>query len=217
MCEPRRVAAASAHAKQRDVPHLETRRLILRAWRRDDAAAYMRIVADEEVMRHIGTGWRYRVKRLAAAALARLSDVEARRAIARMRRHWRTRGFGEWAVEDKATGTLLGQVGFVHHADWRADRSRVEVGWMLTRSAWGRGFASEAATAALAHGFDTLALERIVSITRPENVRSERVMQRIGLAPVGRTRWKGGAVIWYALDRATWCARRDGTAAQEIA
>ena len=187
------------------MPRLETPRLLLRAWRpAEDVAAYKEMLDDPEVMRHIGVGWRYAVKRAAAALLGVVSDVEARRAIAHLIRHWRTRGYGEWAVVEKASGALIGQIGLVHHADWLADPTQIEVGWMLARRAWGKGLATEGARATLRYAFDALGIERVVSITRPENQRSLRVMQRLGLEPVGSAEWKGGTVLWYAIDRATY-------------
>src|SRR5512134_4018440 len=102
------------------VPQLETPRLRLRAWTEADVADYKRIIGDPEVMRHLGVGLRYRVKRAAAAALALVTDSEARRGVANLIEHWRTWGYGEWAVEEKASGALLGQVGLVHQSDWLA-------------------------------------------------------------------------------------------------
>jgi RimJ/RimL family protein N-acetyltransferase len=186
------------------VPQLETARLRLRGWREEDVADYRLIIGDPEVMRYLGAGVRYRLKRAAASVLGLLSDVEARRGVARLIEHWRVWGYGEWAVEEKASGALIGQVGLVHHGDWRADQAKVDIGWMLARRAWGRGLATEAARASLAYAFEELGMQRIVSIARPPNRRSERVMKRIGLAFVGRTYWKGGDVFWYAIDRAAW-------------
>jgi RimJ/RimL family protein N-acetyltransferase len=186
------------------VPRLETPRLLLRAWSGDDVEDYARIIGDPEVMRHLGEGRRYRVKRVAASVVSRISDIEARREVVRLIRHWRACGFGEWAVEEKATGSLIGKVGLIHHPDWVADPVNVEVGWLLARQTWGHGYATEAGREALAHAFEELEMERIVSICRPQNRESERVMQRLGLSFAGRTRWKGGEVIWYATDRAAW-------------
>ena len=203
-------AAVRPPASEPDL-EIETYRLRLRRWRDGDVAAYARIIRDPEVMRLLGCGARYRAKRALASAAAAVSTIEARQAIARMERHWRAHGFGEWAVEDKATGTLLGAVGLVHHADWVADPADAEVGWLLATHAWGRGFATEAGRASLEHAFGELGLARLVSIARPANERSVRVMQRLGLEYAGRTRWKGGPVVWYALDRAGWQRQIEAT------
>lgn len=186
------------------VPRIETRRLWLRPWSAGDIEEYARIVRDPAVMRYMGCGLRYGTKRAVASLVALVSDVESRLSIWRLVRHWQRCGFGEWAVEEKATGALIGQIRLTHHPDWIADPANVEIGWLLAHHAWGRGFATEGATASLAYAFERLELERIVSIAQPQNVRSQHVMQRIGLSPVGGTHWKGCEVVWWAIDRVTW-------------
>jgi RimJ/RimL family protein N-acetyltransferase len=191
----------------RAVPSLETPRLWLRPWHAADAGPYARIIGDPEVMRHVGAGLRYHARRRCAALVPLLAEVEARRAIRSLGDHWETHGFGEWAVEEKASGALVGQIGLVHLPDWTADSTDVEVGWLLARDAWGRGFATEGGRASLAYAFDRLGMERVVSVARRSNHRSERVMQRLGLSPAGRIRWKGSEVVWYGIDREQWRLR----------
>lgn len=186
------------------VPRLETARLWLRPWSPGDIRAYADILRHPDVMRYMGSGLRYTVKRAVAAVLACGTDIEFRWRMRRLVRHWRQWGFGEWAVEEKATGLLIGQIGLTHHPDWIADPAKIEIGWVLARHAWGRGLATEGAAASLAYAFECLELDRIVSITWPQNVRSQGVMARIGLTPVGQTQWKGSDVVWWAIDRATW-------------
>lgn len=197
-------AGRTSDARIGDVPQLETPRLRLRAWGEHDVPEYACILRDPEVMRYLGSGLRYALKRKAASLVASVSDVEARRGIRKLAAHWSRCGFGEWAVEDKASGELIGQIGLHHHPDWVADPAKVEVGWLLARRAWGRGFATEGARASLAYAFDRLAMDRIVSISLLPNVRSQWVMERLGLSRVGQTRWKGSEVVWYAIDRAAW-------------
>ena len=166
--------------------------------------AYARIIRDPEVMRHLGSGVRYRVKRTMASALAAVSDIEARRELRTMTRHWQRHGFGLWAVEEKASGALLGSVGLTVLDDWSQDPSSIELGWLLSRPSWGRGLGREAGLACLAYGFDDLQLPRIVSVTLVQNSRSERLIQGLGFSFMGRTRWKRNDVVWYAMDRSTW-------------
>ena len=159
-------------------------------------------------MRYLGSGLRYRLKRAAGGVVAAFSDIEARRAIRRLIGHWELHGFGEWAAEEKASGRLVGKIGLHHHADWRAERFKVEVGWLLARDAWGKGYATEGAVASLEDAFERVGLERVISIAHVENQRSLRVMERIGLSLVGRTRWRRSDVCWYAIDRGEWLRRR---------
>jgi RimJ/RimL family protein N-acetyltransferase len=187
-----------------EAPSLESERLVLRSWRDADLAPYTRLLADREVMRHLGAGWRYTVKRAAAQALAVVSDIEARRDLSTMENHWDRLGCGEWAVEERSSGALVGRIGFKHHPDFDADRSKVEIGWMLARRVWGHGYATEGAALALAHAFERLGLQRVISITTPDNERSLGVMRRLGMTPEGRTRWHGFEVVWSAIDRPRW-------------
>ena len=185
-------------------PVLETDRLLLRPWRAEDVAPYARILRDPEVMRHMGSGARHRLKRLGAGALGRVSRLEARRAIASLRGHWERHGYGEWAVEDRATGALLGSIGLKHQDDWTAEAAKVEIGWLLAREAWGQGLATEGARAGVAYAFGECGIDRLISIALPANPRSIGVMERLGLDFQGRTRWRGGEVVWYAIDREAW-------------
>jgi RimJ/RimL family protein N-acetyltransferase len=172
----------------------------------------MAILRDPEVLRQIGSGPLYRAKRAAASMIARVSDLEARRTIAGLRRHWTRHGFGEWAVEEKASGTLIGKIGLVHHPDWRLGPSQVEIGWTLVRPAWGRGLATEGASAALDDAFRRLGLECVVSIARRDNRRSQRVMEKLGMRRQGEARWRGSDMVWYALDRGAWLRRDEPVA-----
>jgi RimJ/RimL family protein N-acetyltransferase len=187
-----------------DRPRLETERLVLREWRADDVGAYARIVGDPEVMRHLGSGPAFRLKRAGARLVGWVSDVEARHGMRRLVDHWQRNGFGEWALEEKATGALIGQIGLTHHPDWVADEANVEIGWMLARAVWGRGFATEGGAVALRYAFETLGLPRVISIAVPGNRRSLGVMERLGLSFAGETVWKRRTFTWYAIDRAQW-------------
>jgi ribosomal-protein-alanine N-acetyltransferase len=196
------------------VPTLETERLRLRPWRATDAEEYARIIGDPEVMRHVGAGLRYRARLRCLAHFPVLAEIDARRTIGHLTGHWERYGFGEWAVEEKASSALIGQIGLVHLLDWTADSSNVEVGWLLARHTWGRGLATEGGKASLAYAFEQVGLERVVSVARRANERSERVMQRLGLSLAGRTHWKGSEVVWYAIDREQWTRSRADAGAE---
>ena len=189
------------------MPGLETARLRLRAWDEGDVEAYARILADREAMRYLGFGLGASARHAAAATAFPVARTQARRAIARYRRHWVAHGFGQWVIEEKQRGELIGRIGLFKHPDWTADRTNDEVGWLLARSTWGNGFATEGGRASLGFAFGQLGLPRVVSITQPANARSLRVMERLGLSFVGRTWWRGGEVIWYAIDRDAWLER----------
>ena len=164
------------------------RRLLLRGWRDGDIEPYARLCADPEVMRFIGDG-------------STLTRGQSEKQISRFIRHWDERGFGLWAMEEKETGTFVGFAGLAHQEDWAEGEHKTEVGWRLGREFWGRGLATEAARAGVAYGFETLGLERIISIIQPGNTASRRVAEKAGLTPRGETRWRGADVIWYAINR----------------
>lgn len=172
---------------------IETARLLLRQWKDEDLDAYAQICADPEVMRYMGTG-------------GPLTREQTEERVAKIRYHWEGRSFGMWAVEEKASGAFVGRIGLLYHDDWLED-DKIEVAWLLDRSRWGRGLATEGALASLRYGFEGLGLERIISIALPKNAASRRVMEKAGLSLRGETRWKNFDVVWYAIDRLVWESR----------
>lgn len=165
---------------------IETERLLLRGWRDTDVNAYARICADPQVMRYM----------LPARPL---THAEAAYDLQRLREHWREHGFGHWAVEEKETGALVGRTGLKRHDDWDLDPENTEVGWLYARSAWGRGYATEGARAAVDFCFAELGRPEVISIAHPENRASRRVMENVGLTFAGCRHWAGRGldVVWY--------------------
>jgi len=149
---------------RRGVTELRTARLLLRSWRDDDLEPFAALNADPDVMRWFPST----MTREQSDAL-----VERQRAL------HEERGWGLWAVESPE-----GFAGFVGLNEPRFEAHftpAVEVGWRLARHAWGKGYATEAARAAVAFGFDELGLDEIVSFTTVGNERSRRVMERLGM------------------------------------
>ncbi|NNL67045.1 MAG: GNAT family N-acetyltransferase [Myxococcales bacterium] len=144
---------------------MRTERLLLRAWRESDLEPFARLNADPVVMEHF------------PAPLGRTgSDELARRIGTGIERD----GYGLWAVETPDL-PFAGYVGLAAPRFEAHFTPAVEVGWRLAREAWGRGYATEGARAAVAYGFGTLGLSEIVSFTVPRNVRSRRVMEKLGM------------------------------------
>jgi RimJ/RimL family protein N-acetyltransferase len=162
-------------------PVLHTERLTLRTFTDADLEAYAAMCADDEVMRFIGAG----------GAVGR--DV-AWRQMALFAGHWVLRGYGMWAVEEKASGTLVGRAGFLNPEGWPAN----ELGWLMARPFWGRGYALEAALAARRHGREGLRLGgRLISLIRADNVRSIALAQRLGARHEETIEFMGGqAQVW---------------------
>jgi len=168
-------------------PMLETARLRLRLFRDDDLDAYADLCADPLVMRFLSEG-------------RTLDRVEAWRQMAMFLGHWHLRGFGVWAVEERATGSLIGRIGFFQPEGW----PDFELVWTLARSRWGNGFATEGARAALAHAFTTLGRDRVVSFIHPDNRASIRVAERLGMQPDGTAEVLGRTLLLYAIRREEW-------------
>ena len=145
---------------------LTTERLILRAWREEDLAAFAALNADPRVMEFLP-------QRLERAG----SDALAGRIAAHLRQH----GFGLWAVEVRSGPPFIGFVGLEAPSFEAHFTPCLEVGWRLAFEAWGRGYATEAARGALAHGFAALGRTEIVSFTTRANRRSRAVMERLGM------------------------------------
>jgi ribosomal-protein-alanine N-acetyltransferase len=147
-------------------PRLHTERLVLRQWRADDVAAMAAIDGDADVMVFLGGA---RTPQQTAAAIDREAVGLA------------LRGVGRFAVEHRGTGELLGRVGLGVALFDAPFTPAVEIGWRLSRRHRGQGFATEAALAALRHGFDALELDEIVAFTATANVGSRAVMDRLGM------------------------------------
>ena len=142
---------------------LTTPRLVLRTFRRDDLPHYAALNAHPEVVRYLG------------GALTRQHSDEIAEWAQQV---YAEEGIGLLAVERREDGVFLGMCGLHHQESYPDD---VEVAWRFAYEHWGNGYATEAATAWLDHGFGTLGLPRIISITDTPNERSLAVMRRLGM------------------------------------
>jgi RimJ/RimL family protein N-acetyltransferase len=144
---------------------INTERLIMRGWRESDTAPWAAMNADPEVRQYLGP--LLTVEQSSAWILNFQDDLDRY-------------GFGFWAVEVRASGEFIGFTG-LDTVDDEMPFTGVEAGWRLARSAWGHGYATEAALAALQYGFDIMGLPEIVALTMARNLRSRAVMRRIGM------------------------------------
>jgi RimJ/RimL family protein N-acetyltransferase len=178
---------------QVDTMILKTPRLTLRNWRDTDRGAFAALNADPEVMRDLG------------GPLERgQSDAKLDRYVAAFERH----GFCRWVLED-SRGLFLGYAGVMPSEPNHPLGPHAEIGWRLVRSAWGHGYATEAARAALVDAFARKGLAEVISYASSDNVRSQAVMGRLGLQrdssrdfskPHGDGLWHG--LVWVARPEA---------------
>jgi ribosomal-protein-alanine N-acetyltransferase len=169
------------------VIELRTARLRLRPFTHADAPAHLALYQDPEVTRQLGGG----------PFLGDQIAARSGRAIDKFVSHWTERGFGVFAVEELETGRFLGQCG-LNTID---ELGEVEILYALERPVWGRGLATEAASAALAFGFDEARLPRIVAVTRPEHHASRAVMEKLGMRYEREVQVFGIRAVLYALAR----------------
>jgi len=173
------------------VTTVETARLLLRPWQPGDLERLVRLYADPQVARYVSRDGQPIPRERSVPAFEHFVE------------QWERKGYGPWAAVDKHSGRWLGEIGLNELPDFPGPH-KVEVGWELDPSVWGRGLATEGGRAAVRYGFQVVGLERIVSATVPANVASRRVMEKCGLTFQGELFGRGIALVWYAIDRAEW-------------
>jgi RimJ/RimL family protein N-acetyltransferase len=166
-----------------EVPNLETERLRFRGHRLEDFADSAAMWSDPVVTRHIG-----------GKPFSR-EEVWAR--MLRYVGHWAWLGFGYWALEEKATGDFVGELGF---ADYKRDiqpslDGTPELGWALATRVHGKGYATEAVRAAIAWGDEHFGKARTACLIHPENLASIRVAEKCGYREFQRATYKDHMVI----------------------
>ncbi|WP_341915179.1 GNAT family N-acetyltransferase [Ferrovibrio terrae] len=170
---------------------IETERLVLRRFEGRDFEGLARFYADDQVMRHM----------LPGRGLPRAQAQErAKSNIHNFNDHWDRRGYGVWALLDRASGRLIGQCGL----RWVPEAEQTELLYLLAKTAWGRGLASEAGRAALQFGFDRAGLDTLIALTAPENRGSQRVLTKLGFAYTGDGPIWEKTVSWFNLPRESW-------------
>jgi RimJ/RimL family protein N-acetyltransferase len=148
---------------------IETPRLRLRRWRPQDRAPFFAINTEPEVLRYLPP-----LTRVACDVM--LDRIEA---------HFAEHGWGYWALEEKDSGALIGACGLMHIPFEAFFTLAVEIGFRLSTSWQGKGFATDAARAVLVQAFGPLGLSRVVSFTSLLNTPSLRVMERLGMKRIG--------------------------------
>lgn len=169
------------------IPKIVTKRLILRGYEEDDLDAFTDMYGNPDVMRYIGSG-------------QTSNRSESWRLMAVMLGHWHLRGYGSWAVEERTSGAMIGRVGCWHPEGWPG----FEIGWMIRREFWGKGFATEASSVAMEFAFEELEQPHVISIIQPENAASRRVAEKLGEKLEGTAEVLGKECVVYGISREEW-------------
>lgn len=178
-----------------DIPVIETSRLILRVPTLEDFGAWAAFCADTEATRFIGG----------------VTDVHAAwRGMAAAAGGWTLQGFGVWSAIEKGSGRWVGRIGYVMPWGWPG----TEVGYCIARDAWGAGYATEAARAAVDFAFDHLGWSEVIHTIRHDNARSQAVALRLGARPAGAVEMPPPLERCekWVQTRSEWAARRSGAA-----
>ena len=168
------------------IPSLTTPRLILRPFKFKDALPLHRILVEPGVLRYFPNPSPPTVKKV-------------RNLITQQIDHWTTRGYGWWVVEQPEHNELMGWCGL----QYLPETGETEIGYLLGKAHWGKGYATEAASATLRFGFENLAIEKIIAVVHPENTASTRVLEKLGFRDPIRTSYFGMDCLRYLAERNT--------------
>lgn len=188
-----------------DLPtEFESERLFMRAYRSCDAALYLRMVREN---------WDHLYEFIPPIVQEMQEEADAEAFMRWVNSEWQQRNLFLFSVWEKATGMYAGEV-YLANPDWHVPS--IELGYFLVQSCTGKGFATEAARAALQYAFETLQVSRVDLQCRADNTPSQRVAKRCGFRLEGRQRLrhrlKTGALVdrlWYGLLRSEWERERN--------
>ena len=166
------------------IPTIETGRLWLRPFTPEDTPTMHRILNGQDVLKYF-------------PGPQTVTGAQVERMISRMLAHWQEHGYGLWAVEQHTTGALLGRCGL----QLITETDEVEIDFILDPASWGQGLATEAGQASLKFGFAQLNLPEVVGIVHPENLASQRVLQKLGMQFAQATEYFGMVVHHYVITQ----------------
>jgi ribosomal-protein-alanine N-acetyltransferase len=164
-------------------PIIETERLRLRSFEIEDAEPLHQILAGKDMLRYFPSP--------GPPDLARVQ-----RLISRQIDHWEEYGYGWWAVEDLQTQQLLGWNGL----QYLPETDEIEIGYLLAQPYWGKGLATEGAKVGINFAFDQLLIPIIIGIVHPDNIASQRVLEKIGLQFEQEAEYFGMACYKYVVE-----------------
>jgi len=164
------------------IPTIETPNLALRPWKMEDADLLLEILQEPDILQFFPP--------------TTFTLEKTHRYINHQLHHWRENGYGHWAVTIKDDDRVIGWNGLEH----LPETDENEVAYLLSHQAWGHGYATEAARAALKYGFETACLPAIIGLVHPDNTGSIRVLEKCGLTFVDRKPYWGLVMCRYRID-----------------
>src|SRR5215471_1571995 len=176
---------------QFNTTQLETTRLALRAWEAEDFKVFASMCAEPEVVR------------FTTVDAKPMSRADAWGAFAYQLGHWLLRGFGQFAIVERASNEIIGRAGPWQPEGW----PEFEIQCVLRRKYWGRGYATEAMKACIRYAFTELDKRHLIGLIEPENVKSIRLAERIGEKLEGNVTlpWiPDRPLLQYGLQREDW-------------
>jgi RimJ/RimL family protein N-acetyltransferase len=174
-----------------EIPRIETPRLVLRQLAEADVEPLHTLFKEPDVLRYIGD--------------RQVPSLENTwRAVAGWLGHWAMRGYGQWAVDEKASGRIIGRMGIINPAGWPGP----ELGYLLGKPFWGQGYATEGARAALDWGFGCHDFDELISLIDAENTGSIGVATKLGERLWRVTELRGHRVMVFGITRGEWEAAR---------
>jgi ribosomal-protein-alanine N-acetyltransferase len=169
---------------------LETARLVIRTFEPRDADPWFAMVSEPEFGRFLPAGPTRTLESFQGV-------IEGRQAMEH------ELGYAIWAVEEKATGAFVGQCG-IRPVD-EGNGPEMDLAYHFRKASWNKGYATEAATAVLAHGLGPAGLDRVMAVAMPQNIGSWRVMEKAGMRYQGRVDYYGLTdLVKYLAERDWW-------------
>jgi len=163
---------------------LETKRLILKRPSLNQLEDLFVLQSDPEVMKYIGSGPRKKEKIIEATESAI--------------KHYNDHGFSMCSIYEKETGEFVGQAGLIY-LEYNDNQPDIEVGYRLHKKFWNKGYATEIAIALIKWGFEHLAVDHLIAVINPENIKSKNVLERAGMSVVGKETAYGGQVLKFMI------------------
>jgi RimJ/RimL family protein N-acetyltransferase len=166
------------------IPTLMTSRIILRAYEEGEVTQLYEILQIPDVLRYFPTS-------------DPLSLAKVHRLVARQQKHWEEHGFGWWALAWRDTNRLFGWCGL----NFLPETDEVELKYLLAKDFWGKGLATEASRASMEYALTNTALDSVIGLVHPENIASQRVLEKVGMSFLDRKEYFRMDCLRYMIHR----------------